>query len=74
VILDQNNIQYIESRVFDNFFKMNEKNIVYISNNPLNCDDNDQFKWLLDKKSTLKERLIDAICRNGSRLWDLGQF
>lgn len=66
---EYNNFKYIEKRAFEIFFK--NGNTLDIRENPLNCDDINEFEWILKQRDQLRDKLF-ANCTNGTDLWDLG--
>jgi len=42
-----------------------------IGHNPLECNQNERFDWLLRQKYDIFDRVLEPYCENGTLLWDL---
>lgn len=73
VYLSHNNIRYIRQEVFEDFFEGDHRSLLFIDDNPLNCDDTDPFRWLLlaPNRNELMARIIYPYCANGTELWHI---
>jgi hypothetical protein len=60
--LGDNNLTYIEERVFGPVLRMNKNNLIYFDNNPFNCDC--RMEWLRKEKEFYVNQVKYILCHN----------
>ena len=69
LILNSNEIKYIDKPVFEPFLDADKYNKISIKHNPINCSDCRSY-WVRKDKNKMKNRLVDGFCHTGDSFWD----
>lgn len=64
--LKSNKFEVLSQDNFEPFFEINEKNMLFVSSNPIMCDSTQSLKWLQDQREKYENRLPYAFCDGDS--------